>query len=39
MRQQGALQPVSVCVCLCVVWGMGDGRNDFILCASVYVCM
>lgn len=27
-------------VCVCVfVCSMGDGRNDFILCASVYVCM
>lgn len=33
MRQQGAQQPVSVC--MCVVWG--DGRNDFMLCVSVYV--
>lgn len=33
MRQQGAPQPVSACV----GGGMGDGGNDFILCASVYV--
>lgn len=36
MRQQGAQQPVSVCVHV-FVCSMGDGRNYFILCVRVYV--
>lgn len=33
MRQQGGQQPVSVCV---FVQGVGDGRNNFILCVNVF---